>query len=90
MLRLMTEKTRLERELVMWQANAERVQRRLAGIERQVRQLDDIADPNRAKRRLADVESQVRQLDDVADPNRAKSAEAEAESPAFAEMTLTY
>ena len=48
--RLQTEKARLQRELVIWQTNAERVQTRLADIEAQVRQLDSITDHSRAAR----------------------------------------
>ena len=50
MLRLMTEKTRLERELIMWQANVQRIQARLADIETQMQQLDEITARDRAKR----------------------------------------
>lgn len=50
MLRLMTEKTRLERELIMWQANVQRIQARLADIETQMQQIDEITARDRAKR----------------------------------------
>jgi predicted nuclease with TOPRIM domain len=50
MLRLMTEKTRLERELTMWQANVQRIQARLTDIETQMQQLDEITARDRAKR----------------------------------------
>jgi predicted nuclease with TOPRIM domain len=50
MLRLMTEKTRLERELIMWQANVQRIQTRLTDIETQMQQLDEITARDRAKR----------------------------------------
>lgn len=50
MLRLMTEKTRLERELTMWQANVQRIQTRLVDIETQMQQLDEITARDRAKR----------------------------------------
>jgi hypothetical protein len=49
MLRLMTEKARLERELIMWQANVQRIQTRLADIETQMQQLDEITARERSK-----------------------------------------
>ena len=48
--RLMTEKARLEGELAMWQANVQRIQKRLAEIDAQTQQLDDIAAREREKR----------------------------------------
>lgn len=48
--RLMTEKDRLERELGMWQANVKRIEARLADIESQMTQLDEIATREREKR----------------------------------------
>jgi len=50
MLRLMTEKARLERELAMWQANVQRIQKRLDDIGAQMQQLDQIAASERQKR----------------------------------------
>jgi Skp family chaperone for outer membrane proteins len=54
--RLMTEKNRLERELGMWQANIQRIQARLADIEVQMRQIDEITAREREKRNGADGE----------------------------------
>jgi cob(I)alamin adenosyltransferase len=54
--RLMTEKNRLERELGMWQANIQRIQARLADIEAQMRQLDEITAREREKRNGAEAE----------------------------------
>ena len=48
--RLVTEKARLEGELAMWQANVQRIQGRLADIEAQMQQLDEIAAREREKR----------------------------------------
>ena len=48
--RLMTEKARLERELGMWQANVQRIEARLADIDNQMKQLDEIAAREREKR----------------------------------------
>jgi hypothetical protein len=42
MLRLSTEKARLERELTMWQAHTQRCQTRLAEIQIQMQQLSEI------------------------------------------------
>jgi predicted nuclease with TOPRIM domain len=50
MLRLMTEKARLERELGMWQANVQRIQARLADIETQMQQLNEITAREHGKR----------------------------------------
>jgi predicted nuclease with TOPRIM domain len=62
MLRLMTEKTRLERELTMWQANVQRIQARLADIETQMQQLDEITARDRAKRDSATPEDAVQEM----------------------------
>jgi len=48
--RLVTEKARLERELAMWQANVQRIQERLAEIDAQMQQLDEMAAREREKR----------------------------------------
>lgn len=62
MLRLMTEKTRLERELTMWQANVQRIQARLVDIETQMQQLDEITARDRAKRDGATQENAVQEM----------------------------
>jgi chromosome segregation ATPase len=54
--RLMTEKNRLERELGMWQANVQRIQARLADIDNQMKQLDEITAREREKRNGAEEE----------------------------------
>jgi predicted nuclease with TOPRIM domain len=62
MLRLSTEKARLERELAMWQANVQRIQARLADIETQMRQLDEITARERGKRDAATQEEAVQEM----------------------------
>lgn len=62
MLRLMTEKARLERELAMWQANVQRIQARLADIETQRQQLDEITARDRAKRDGGTQEDAVQEM----------------------------
>ena len=62
MLRLMTEKTRLERELVMWQANVQRIQTRLVDIETQMKQLDEITARERTKRDSATQEDAMQEM----------------------------
>ena len=47
---LMNEKARLERELAMWQANVQRIQKRLADIEAQMQQLAEVAARERQER----------------------------------------
>jgi Skp family chaperone for outer membrane proteins len=54
--RLMTEKERLERELGMWQANVQRIEARLADIDNQMKQLNEIAFREREKRNAANEE----------------------------------
>lgn len=60
MLRLSTEKARLERELVMWQANVQRIQARLAEIETQMQQLDEIA--ARERKRDGEVQAAAQEM----------------------------
>lgn len=62
MLRLMTEKARLERELSMWQANVQRIQARLSDIATQMQQLDEIAARERSKRDTATPEDAVQEM----------------------------
>ncbi len=62
MLRLMTEKARLERELGMWQANVQRIQARLADIETQMQQLDEITARERGKRDVAPQDEAVQEM----------------------------
>lgn len=49
MLRLSTEKARLERELAMWQAHVQQCQARLADIETQMQQLEGATARERSK-----------------------------------------
>lgn len=60
--RLMTEKARLERELTMWQAKVQRIQARLADIETQMQQLDEITARDRAKRDGGTQEDAVQEM----------------------------
>lgn len=62
MLRLSTEKARLERELAMWQANVQRIQARLADIETQMQQLDEITARERGKRDSETQEEVVQEM----------------------------
>ena len=62
MLRLMTEKARLERELTMWQANVQRIQARLADIETQMQQLDEITARERGKHDDASQDEAVQEM----------------------------
>ena len=51
--RLVTEKARLERELGMWLANVRRIEARLADIESEVKQIDEMTAREREKRDAA-------------------------------------
>jgi len=60
--RLMTEKTRLAREMTMWQAKVQRIQTRLVDIETQMQQLDEITARDRAKRDSATPEDSAQEM----------------------------